>query len=221
MECVNEGSTTFSEISGKTGVGITNLSKYMKTLCSMDLITKEFPVDAGIRKSKRGVYKIVDNYFKFWLRFVYPYRDEIESQTYDFSSFEREFNKYIGLVFEDIAKEFLVEMNRRKHLPLTFKRIGKWWYKDTDIDLMMLNEKTKQIAFFEVKWHDFRSFKEAIKILEKLKEKSKCVRWFNEERKEYFGLVAKKIKKRVKNKLIGEDYLVWDLMDFQKLNIKK
>jgi hypothetical protein len=39
--------------------------------------------------------------------------------------------------------------------------------------LNALNEHTKQIAFFEVKWHEFERVKEAKNIIEGLKDKSK------------------------------------------------
>ena len=42
------------------------------------------------------------------------------------------------------------------------------------------------------------------RVLEGLEEKSEAVRWFNEDRKEYFGIIAKKIGKAEKEKLRNE-----------------
>jgi AAA+ ATPase superfamily predicted ATPase len=58
-----------------------------------------------------------------------------------------------------------------------FSKIGKWWHKDKEIDLVALNKETKELAFFVVKWADL-SHKKALDILEKLKEKSKFVKWY-------------------------------------------
>ena len=51
------------------------------------------------------------------------------------------------------------------------------------------------------------------RVLEGLEEKSESVRWFNEDRQEYFGIIAKKIGKVEKEKLRSEGYLVFDLED--------
>ena len=93
--------------------------------------------------------------------------------------------------------------------------------------MVSLNEDKKQIGFFEYKWKDLKE-KEARKILRELKEtlvvptvhhfferktnESKFVDWNLEDRKEYFGLIGKKIEN--KPKLRREGYLVFDLRDF-------
>jgi len=213
LEQISEGATTLSEISSKSKVDVTNLPKYLKVLENMDLIKKIYPVIRE-RKSKRGIYKIPDNYFLFQLKFVHRYKEEIELGIMEFSAIEKEFNGYVGMVFEDLAMDFII--NKIFNLPFQFVRIGKWWHKDKEIDLIALNEHTKQIAFFEVKWHEFKKEKEAERVLEELKEKSAFVNWFNNEREEYFGIIAKKIGERVKEKLRSEGYLVFDMEEVGK-----
>ncbi len=96
-------------------------------------------------------------------------------------------------------------------MPFKFTKIGRWWHKDKEIDLVALDENKKQICLFEVKWKDLKE-KQAMKILEELKEKSKYVEWKQGRRKEYFGLLAKRIEN--KNSLRKEGYEVFDLEDF-------
>ena len=62
-----------------------------------------------------------------------------------------------------------------------------------------------EVVFFEVKWKDL-GYKEALKILEKLKEKSELVKVGGRRK---YGIVARKIKG--KEKLEG--HLVYDLDD--------
>lgn len=121
----------------------------------------------------------------------------------------RDLPAFIGFPFEDISKQFLIE-NRDK-LPFKFTKIGRWWHKDKEIDLVALDENKKLICLFEVKWKDLKE-KQAMKILEELKEKSKYVEWKQGKRKEYFGLVAKKIENKSCLRKYG--YLVFDLSDF-------
>jgi AAA+ ATPase superfamily predicted ATPase len=105
----------------------------------------------------------------------------------------------------------LIGLNKKRELPFNFEKIGKWWYKDQEIDLIALNEITKQILFCEVKWSELKEG-EAMDIINSLKEKSKSVKWFNRERKEYFGIIAKKIKN--KEKFRKEGFFVYDIDNF-------
>ena len=60
----------------------------------------------------------------------------------------RDFNSYLGLVFEDVAREFLIRHHRG---PV---KIGKWWHKDKEIDLVVLDETKRESVFFAVKWRE-------------------------------------------------------------------
>ena len=123
---------------------------------------------------------------------------------------KNEFNSFVGYTFEEVSSEFLAQK-----IPFDLMDIGKWWgyirkgneRKEIEIDLVALGKK--EIGFFECKWKTLSEGK-ARKILEKLKEKSKYVKWNRE--KEFFGLVAKKVegKKHLRN----EGHLVFDLKDF-------
>ncbi|WP_297503052.1 hypothetical protein [Thermococcus sp.] len=47
----------------------------------------------AVRERKRfGVYRVGDFYYRFWLRFVYPYRDDIEIGAIGFEDFKGDFN---------------------------------------------------------------------------------------------------------------------------------
>ena len=119
-----------------------------------------------------------------------------------------DFNSYLEFVFEKVCREFLWEQD----LPFTFVRIGRWWHKDKEIDIVALNEETKEIAFFEVKWSDL-GMVDAKRVLGKLEAKSGFVDWNKGTRVEYFGLIAKRLVG--KESLAEEGYLCYDLEDMQ------
>ncbi len=79
--------------------------------------------------------------------------------------------------------------------------------------MVALNEQTKEIAFFECKWKKL-GYQQCLKILEELQEKAGFVEWFNEQRREHYGVIAKKIEN--KEDLKKEGFLVYDLEDFDK-----
>jgi AAA+ ATPase superfamily predicted ATPase len=48
----------------------------------------------------------------------------------------------MGTVFEKVCKQFLL-LNRDR-LPFTFTKLGRWWHKDKEIDVVALNEESKE-----------------------------------------------------------------------------
>jgi len=100
--------------------------------------------------------------------------------------------------------------SKEVQLPFSFTEVRKWWYKDKEIDVVVLNEQTKQILFVECKWKERVNPR---KIFNELKEKSQHVRWHNEERKEYYAIFAKSFKKRIEEK----NLMLFDLRDLENV----
>ncbi|MBS3816488.1 MAG: restriction endonuclease, partial [Candidatus Thermoplasmatota archaeon] len=88
---------------------------------------------------------------------------------------------YLGKIFEQVCKQFL---NSVKSYP----KIGRWWYKEDEIDIVALNEKKNKILFGECKWSKNNV---TFTLLNELKEKGEKVRWKNEKREEEYALFSK------------------------------
>ena len=46
----------------------------------------------------------------------------------------------------------MIGLNRAQKLPFRFTRIGRWWRKGEEVDLVALNESEKKALCVEVKW---------------------------------------------------------------------
>ena len=98
---------------------------------------------------------------------------------------------------------------------------GRWWgYSRKDgirfeeeIEVVALNQMEKKIAFIECKF-SILNYKNALKVISDLKRKAKIVKWHDTQRKEVFGIAAKKIEG--KEKLREEGFMA---MDFEDLEI--
>jgi len=101
-------------------------------------------------------------------------------------------------------------MNRGGILPFRFTRLGRWWERNVEVDIIVLNSKKGVAGFFEVKWRnmDLRDAKRALLDLERKIENIKIKR-----EKEYLGIIAKRISD--KDRLKEEGLLVFDLDDFE------
>ena len=208
LDSISTGKTKIGEIANFVGMDSHSLTRYIKKLLLIELIKKEISITEKIT-SKKGVYRLSDNFLNFWFRFIYPSKISADGKDAVKKMLDKNFNSYLGPVFEKVCKEFIIDNKNR--LPFSFQKIGRWWRKDKEIDLVALNEETKEIGFFEVKWKNLKE-KQAVKILEDLKEKSKFVEWNLNNRQEFFGVIAKKIEN--KSKLRKQGFLVYDLKDF-------
>ena len=207
LEAISLGYTKVVEIANYSYMKAKDISSYLSILEDIGFVKREYSILD--KRRKRGIYGIKDNFFRFWFRFISRHFSEIEVWEIEgaWSDFNRDFDSYLGSVFERVAREFLIE---RK--PFEFQRIGRWWHRDKEIDLVAVNEETKEIGFFEVKWASL-SQREARNILEELKEKSRSVKWHPGDRKEFFGIIAKRING--KEKLRDDGFFCYDLEDLE------
>ena len=200
LEAIAHQKTKLNEIKNYMNVKRTDISPYLRNLIEVGMIKREVPITENVR-SRLGRYYISDNFLKFWFRYIYPNVSSIEEGIFDIDIIKGDYNRYSGYIFEDVVKQFLI---KERDKIFKFSKIGKWWHKEREIDIVALNESTEEIMFIECKWQDL-SAKQVDKILVELKEKSKFVRWNNDTRKEQFAIIVKHIKKGV---------LVFDLADF-------
>lgn len=212
LSAIAKGKTKSSEIINDTGLDKGIVGKYLSVLSELQLIERVVPVtERHPEKSRKGIYRLPDNYFKFWFRYVYPYIEYVESGAEEHllnKVIKPTLNQFMGLSFEDISRELLMEMPRQGRLPFHFSKIGKWWHKDKEIDIVALNEDTKDILFCEVKWQNNVN---GVGILKNLKENAKLIDWFPEDRKEHYCIIAKSFKRK------AEGAINIELEDFRRI----
>ena len=208
LKSISFGNTTFGEIANHTQLDKTLISKYLDTLATLHLIEKIYPVTSRKEKARDTRYKIRDNFFDFWFKFIYPHKEDIEESKAGMIAhlMNTEFNAYVGRKFEAICTEFLIEGNRKNLALFKIEKIGNWWHKDNEIDIIALNESKKEILFCECKWQDKVDAK---KISAELKEKAKFVDWKNDKRKEHYAIFAKSFKEKIKE----PNLMLFDLRD--------
>jgi len=211
LESISKGKNRTIEISDFSKIRVNDLDRYLKVLIQLGIIKREFPITEN--KSKRSQYVFIDNFFNFWFRFCESNKSYLEISKLDTVSmeFEKNFNSYVGRKFETICQSLL-----------HYSNIGRWWgnYREgaikkiLEIDIIGLNEETKEILFGECKWSEKVDAK---LILAKLKEKAKYVEWNNKDRKERYAIFAKSFKEKIK-----EDHLLlFDFEDLEKTLMRK
>jgi len=198
------------------------VSKYLDKLRREFNVIKRFtPVLSDPKRSKESIYVINDNFLLFWFKFVERNRALIEQERYEEveAYFNTNFNSYVGALFE----KFTLNLFKNKYLQgINYTKIGKQFgripaTKDTyEIDILAVNEQTKELLAVEVKWQDLK-LRDVKSIIEELHEKIPYVQWENEKRKEILGVFAKSVDKKAKEWLLSQGYKVWDLGDVEKI----
>lgn len=204
------GYNRLGEICNYTGLDKSMVSKYLDVLNKLHILREEIPVTASL-KFKRRLYFIHEPFFNFWFRFIYSNRIDLEAnrQNEVLEVIKRDFPMYCGPIFEVLVTELL--MRKQILIDHPFTKIGRWWHKDKEIDVVALNDATKEILFVECKWKSL-SRRQAEVVLGELSEKSRHVDWNNAARMEYFGIIGKRIEG--KDELRGKGFVVMDLDDF-------
>ena len=154
LQAIAGGATRLNEISQRIGLRPTDTNQYLSVLRELGLIKREIPVtERTPQKSRKGLYKIADNYVKFWFRFVLPNRSLIESGNADLvyqQIIVPNLSHYIGEIFEDVCRQY-VERYWMEKLKVAPKRVGAHWGANLEIDVLTENVDDSH-WFGECKW---------------------------------------------------------------------
>lgn len=130
ISAVAGGASRANEISTKIGIESGVCAKYLRVLLDLGILRKETPI--GEKIGKKTIYRMGDNFFRFWYRFVSPNISTISAgrfpELYELAV-KRHLSDYMGLVFEQMCREYLLRY--AKELPIMISEIGEWWGTDS------------------------------------------------------------------------------------------
>lgn len=178
------GSSRLNEISTKAGIETSACNKYLSSLISLGIIKKEQPVLT--ESSKKTIYRVEDNMFRFWYRFIPQNISLILTGALDkvYKRIESQIPSFMGEVFEEICKQYIWKMNVEDKTEFLFSKAGRWWgtnpikKSEEEIDIIAFDDDSA--IFCECKW---TNIKVASKVLDSLIEKSLM---FNFKNKYYY-----------------------------------
>ena len=185
ITAIATGASRMSEISSKVGEDTNKCSTYIKSLLTLGIVKKETPY--GEKASKRTIYSIDDNMFRFWYRFVPENASLIARGAEDlvYKRIEPQLSDYMGKVFEEICKQYLWKLLLDGKSPIEFSSLGRWWGNDpvnkcqAEIDIVGAQDKDNAV-FAECKW---TNEKVDLSVLKTLVERSNL---FNYKNKHFF-----------------------------------
>lgn len=188
ITAIATGSSRMNEISSKIDEDTSVCATYIKNLIALGIVKKESPY--GEKSSRKTIYSIEDNMFRFWYRFV-PENTSIISRGATDLAYRRissELPSYMGGVFEDICRQYLWKLLLEGKCAVNFSDIGRWWgtnpktRSQEEIDIIGADKDTA--LFGECKWTNEKA---DLGVLETLVERSSLFSY----KKMYYYLFAK------------------------------
>lgn len=199
IEAVALGNTKLNDISQKSLVDDTSkTSVYLKNLIELGIIEREFSVEAGTKEranTNRGIYRLTDHFFRFWYAFGFANLSQLEDGdvegVYEYLVAPA-LHEFASLVFEDICREFVRELQKKNALPFRYIKMGRFMGKttvrdknaenglriaETEIDLLGIGRDAKEYLVGECKFKNsplyYSEYLDAAAKLTPQKEKAK------------------------------------------------
>jgi AAA+ ATPase superfamily predicted ATPase len=155
LQSIAFGNTRMNDIVQRTGMERGPVSKYLSVLQDLRLIERETPVtEKHPEKNRKGIYRLSDNFFRFWFRFVLPYKSRLV-EAGERKIMEEEIlphlENFIGQVFDKICVEILRYLVDEEKVKLRYDRAGRWWNGNEEIDLVAV-ARDEPVFAAECKW---------------------------------------------------------------------
>ena len=175
------GNNEVSKISGKTGLSEANVSIALSSLASQGIAAKREKVAGyGIGKG----WEIIDGYFAFYYRYVYPYRSFIERGRGEaaFENAMKEVKGFTAKRIESVFREYVLS-----HSTLLISSIGSIDFpnptmkRNEEVDLF--GQSNEGWIIGECKWQNHPVRRDVFNLLEMRK-----MLLVGEERVHYFLL---------------------------------
>jgi uncharacterized protein len=169
IETIAAGYHSLTDVARMSGIPRSNISKYLSVLTELGYVERRVP--ATVRRpeqSKQGRYVITDPYLRFYFRFLAPNLSAIERgrtrQT--ISLLSDHLPDFIGThTFEELCREWIDARAELDNFPFLPERVGSYWSKEAQVDVVAINWRTKDILLGECKWEQADVGRQVIQTL--------------------------------------------------------
>ena len=158
IKVIAAGHHKLGNIAGALELKTSQITPYLKTLMDLDIIEKQLPVtEKNPEKSKMGLYYIKDHFIEFWVKFVSPYKSELEIENMA-PALKRYHENFVdtheSYVFEEISRETIRNLCMNGTIPFDLQKIGRFWNNNTEIDVCVLSDDGQKVLLGECKFHE-------------------------------------------------------------------
>jgi len=156
LRAIGQGHRQMVEIANASGINRTNLSRYLETLRDLRLVERRIPVtERHPEQSRKGLYRLSDNFLEFYFRFVAPFREDLEQGFPEraWQTIDQQLPAFVGsTAFEELCRDWIKRRGAQGHLPFRPEKVGSYWDRTTQVDVVALNWSEKTALLGEARW---------------------------------------------------------------------
>lgn len=128
-------------------------------LMRMEVVAKAAPINDEHNKKKSGYY-ICDNLSLFYYKYIFRYLSQMSvmQPTVFFERYiQHDFDTdHVPHIFEEMCRQYLIELNRNGLIKEPFDKIGRYYYDDpvnkTNGEFDIVTQDSKGYVFYEAKF---------------------------------------------------------------------
>ena len=169
LEAIAAGFHRLTEIATMSGVERSNIPKYLIVLRELGYVERQVPAtEPRPENNRQGRYLSTDAYMRFYYRFLAPHRSAIEQGRVKqvVSLLYEDLLDFIGShTFEELCRVWVgvsAEMAGLQFLP---ERIGSFWSSQTEVDVVAVSWRTKDILLGTCNWDQKAVGQEVVQTL--------------------------------------------------------
>ena len=161
LKAISDGNHKLSKIGMTMEQDTSAITPYLKTLIDLGFVIKNVPItEKNPERSRKSLYYVSDNFIRFWFRYVYSFKGELEldNQQIVLDEMGKDFKqKFVAFAYESICRNIFAELCRKGQIDFAPSRIGSYWRNDnegdTEIDVAAVDNQHKRLFLGECKYH--------------------------------------------------------------------
>ena len=161
LKAISDGNHKLNKIGMTMEQDTSAITPYLKTLIDLGFVIKNVPItEKNPERSRKSLYYVSDNFIRFWFRYVYPFKGELEldNQQIVLDEMGKDFKqKFVAFAYESICRNIFAELCRKRQIDFAPSRIGSYWRNDnegdTEIDVAAVDNQHKRLFLGECKYH--------------------------------------------------------------------
>ena len=127
LKAISDGNHKLSKIGMTMAQDTSAITPYLKTLIDLGFVTKNVPItEKNPERSRKGLYYVSDNFIRFWFRYVYPFKGELEldNQQIVLDEMGKDFKqKFVAFAYESICRNIFAELCRKGQIDFAPSRL--------------------------------------------------------------------------------------------------